>query len=154
MKHQSLSGIVLGNIFFLFVISLFLLFESGCYNQKTLRLKPENLTPRKSITIEKGNLKVVFADNSASGANHKAGYNGIAELYHKDQDSSVFVPFYAGFNLEHIFGGDSLNPLFEPRKSPMELFRIADDEVFTISYRRRSKKPGLGFPVYHSEFQN
>ena len=129
MKHQSLSVIISGNIFFSLVISLFLLFESGCSHQKALRLQPENLTPQNSITIEKGDLKVVFADNSAFGADHKPGYNGIAALYHKNQDSSVFVPFYAGFNLEHIFGGDSLAPLFEPRKAPMELFRIADDEV-------------------------
>lgn len=129
IKQQNQSGVVLGSILFFIAISLILLVQSGCSHKKLLRLKPKNLTAQKSITIEKGNLKVVFAGNSAFGAHHKAGYNGIAELYHKDQDSSVFVPFYAGFNLEHIFGGDSLNPLFEPRKSPMELFRIADDEV-------------------------
>ncbi len=136
MKRANLSVGISKSTLFLLVISFVALNVFGCYHNKMLSLKPENLTREKSITIEKGNLKVVFADNSAFGENHKAGYNGIAALFHKDQDSSVFVPFYAGFNLEHIFGGDSLNPLFEPRKFPMELYRIADDEVLLA----------LGFP--------
>jgi hypothetical protein len=74
-------------------------------------------------------IDVVFVDNTAFGEEHRAGYNGIAELTHTSQDSSVFVPYYAGFNLEHIFGGDSLAELFEPRKHPMELYMLSDDEV-------------------------
>ena len=65
------------------------------------------------VTISAGDLTVTFADNSAFGKHHRAGYNGIAELRHKSQDENVFVPFYAGFNLEHIFGGDRLERLPE-----------------------------------------
>jgi len=92
-------------------------------------LKPDTLHPEKKISLSYGDLSIVFADNSAYGPEHRAGYNGIAELRHKIQDSTIFVPFYAGFNLEHIFGGDSLIQLFEPRLHPMELFRISDQEV-------------------------
>jgi hypothetical protein len=92
-------------------------------------LRPEKLEPQSVIRLSNGVINAVFVDNASFGEHHRAGYNGIAELTHRSQDSSVFVPFYAGFNLEHIFGGDSLAELFEPRKHPMELFRIADDEV-------------------------
>ncbi len=80
------------------------------------------------ITLEKGDLKAVFVDNSAYGV-HRSGYNGISELYHKDQDSTIFVPFYAGVNLEHIFDGDSLVSLFEPRRQPMSIEKLSDTKV-------------------------
>jgi len=79
--------------------------------------------------LTNGVIDVVFTDNTAFGENHWAGYNGIAELTHMFQDSSVFHPFVAGFNLEHIFGGDSLTEVFEPRKHPMELYKVSDNEV-------------------------
>jgi hypothetical protein len=78
------------------------------------------------ITISAGDLTVTFADNSAFGDHHRAGYNGIAELRHKEQPENVFVPLYAGFNLEHIFGGDRLEQLFEPRNHPMTLKQVSD----------------------------
>lgn len=81
------------------------------------------------VTLKTKDLKISFIDNSAYGESHKAGYNGISELRHVDQDSSIFVPYYAGFNLEHVFGGDSLSPLFEPRVNKMELQKISDHEV-------------------------
>lgn len=92
-------------------------------------LKPDHLKALKVIRLSNGNIEVVFVDNTSFGGEHRAGYNGIAELSHASQDSSVFVPFYAGFNLEHIFGGDSLIELFEPRNHPMELYKISDTEV-------------------------
>jgi len=92
-------------------------------------LKPPNLNAQNVIRLGKGEIEVVFADNSAFGEQHRAKYNGIAELYHSAQDSSIFVPFYAGFNLEHIFGGDSLVELFEPRNHPMQLYQVSDSEV-------------------------
>jgi hypothetical protein len=92
-------------------------------------LKPEGLEPKNNITIENANLRVVFVDNQAMGKIHRAGYNGIAELYHHQQDSTIFVPDYAGFNLEHIFGGDTLIQLFEPRRHPMYLYRKRSNEV-------------------------
>jgi len=92
-------------------------------------LKPENLESHKVIRLANSVLNVVFTDNSANDQDHLAGYNGITELTHMSQDSSVFHPFVAGFNLEHIFGGDSLTKVFEPRKHPMELYKVSDKEV-------------------------
>jgi len=84
---------------------------------------------KKPISISSGDLQAVFIDNDEYGKKHRSGYNGISELKHSAQDSNLFVPFYAGFNLEHIFAGDSLSNLFEPRKSPMELNRISKNSV-------------------------
>lgn len=112
----------------LFILGLIIL--SSCQNQSDQHsLRPDHLETQKVVRLTNGILDVVFVDNSAFGEQHRAGYNGIAELTHMSQDSSVFVPDYAGFNLEHIFGGDSLTELFEPRKHPMELYSISDKEV-------------------------
>lgn len=92
-------------------------------------LKPSGLQQEQTITLEAGDMKVVFVDNRAFGAVHRAGYNGIASWEHRQEDSALFVPLFAGFNLEHIFGGDSLQQLFEPRLHPMSLFRKNDREV-------------------------
>lgn len=78
------------------------------------------------VALEKGDLKAVFIDNSSYGK-HPKGYNGISELYHKDQDSTLFIP--AGVNLEHIFGGDHLESFFEPRTEPMTIERLSDTKV-------------------------
>lgn len=83
----------------------------------------------KPVSISIGDLHAVFIDNDKYGEHHRNGYNGISELRHSAQDSNLFVPFYAGFNLEHIFAGDSLSNLFEPRKSPMEIRHISKYEV-------------------------
>src|SRR5690625_776075 len=82
-----------------------------------------------AIPLKKGNLKAVFANNYSYGEHHKKGYNGIAELYHIAQDSNLFVPLFSGINLEHIFGGDSLTSLFEPRKEPMTIHKQSDDKI-------------------------
>jgi len=109
------------------IAMLFVLFT--CSPKLEISLRPTGLTQEDAITIKNGNLMVTFIDNKKYGEHHRAGYNGIAELFHAVQDSAVFVPFYAGFNLEHIFGGDSLSELFEPRKHPMMLFRKSENEV-------------------------
>ena len=83
----------------------------------------------KALTLSDGDIKTVFIDNYPFGKDHLAGYNGIAELYHTAQDSNLFVPHYAGFNLEHIFGGDSLPVIFEPRQYSMDLKKISANEV-------------------------
>lgn len=83
----------------------------------------------KPITILSGDLKVSLIDNDAYGELHRNGYNGISELRHAAQDSTLFAPFYAGFNLEHIFAGDSLSNLFEPRRFPMKLKQISENVV-------------------------
>ena len=78
------------------------------------------------VMMSKGDITATFIDNNAFGEYHRAGYNGIAELKHIMQDSTLFVPYYAGFNLEHIFGGDRLDQKFEPRKNPMIIEKISD----------------------------
>jgi len=88
-----------------------------------------NKESSKPIIISCGDLEAVFIDNQAYGELHRSGYNGISELRHSAQDSNLFVPLYAGFNLEHIFAGDSLSNLFEPRKVPMEIKRISKNRV-------------------------
>jgi len=118
------------------ILYLGIIFLSSCHPRKQghdptgqLSLRPDNLEAQKVIRLSNGVINAVFIDNTAFGEEHRAGYNGIAELTHISQDSSIFVPYYAGFNLEHIFGGDSLAELFEPRKHPMELFKISDHKV-------------------------
>ena len=111
-----------------FYLPLLLLLVS-CGGKRERTLKPEGLEAQRALTIEVGDLKAVFVDNAEMTPDHRAGYNGIAQLYHPAEDSGIFVPSYAGFNLEHIFGGDSLEQLFEPRRHPMTLYRKADDEV-------------------------
>jgi hypothetical protein len=72
-------------------------------------------------------LHVVIADNEAYGPHHAAGYNGVAELRSGSGNArNLFVPDYAGLNLEHIFSGDAESfgwHIFEPRRSPMRLVR-------------------------------
>lgn len=118
------------------ILSLGMIILSSCQSRKPrhdnvdqLSLRPDLPEPQNVVRLSNGLVNATFVDNTAFGGEHRAGYNGIAELMHKSQDSSVFVPFYAGFNLEHIFGGDSLAQLFEPRKHPMELYKISDSEV-------------------------
>jgi hypothetical protein len=110
-----------------YIFILALLFIS-CTNKKQYTKSPQPELLNKvgqTITISEGDIEAVFIDNQAYGGFHRAGYNGIAELRHESQDSTLFVPFYAGFNLEHIFGGDSLIELFEPRRYPMSLNKIS-----------------------------
>ena len=112
-------------LFMLFAIA-FSIF--ACTGQNSDKVQDANISTG-AETLSAGKIKAVFIDNSAFGENHRAGYNGIAALYHDAQDSSIFVPFYAGFNIEHIFGGDSLIELFEPRRHTIELERIDENSV-------------------------
>jgi len=104
-------------------------------------LRPQNQVPQTAVDIKKGDLKVRFVNNMPYGSDHRAGYNGISNLLHPAQDSMPFVPFYAGFNLEHIFGGDSLMQLFEPRKHPMVLSQSSEDEL--LLYQAPTPLSGL-----------
>lgn len=101
----------------------------ACRSDDRPTLKPSGLEPQTTVSLRSGDITAVFVDNSAYGPHHRAGYNGIAELYHTAQDSSLFVPAYAGYNIEHYFGGDSLSQLFEPRRHPMELYQSGEQEV-------------------------
>lgn len=124
------------------IVVIVILFISCTATKKlsTIPFRPEGITPEPHITLSAGDLTVTFVDNSAFGE-HRAGYNGIASLIHKNEASSPFVPLYAGFNLEHIFGGDSLVQLFEPRRHPMQLFRKSAKEV--VLYQEATPLSGV-----------
>lgn len=75
-----------------------------------------------------GDLTAVIGDNSAY-QEHRAGYNGVWSLKHREAEKSIFVPGIAGLNLEHILTGAKLSDtatFFEPRNSPMEL-KVVDE---------------------------
>ena len=86
-----------------------------------------------TVHLETGKLHLVIADNGAYGAEHRAGYNGIAELHlGTSHAQNFFVPLYAGLNLEHIFSGDATSfgwNIFEPRRAPIQLVRTSTNRV-------------------------
>jgi hypothetical protein len=86
-------------------------------------------TATSPITLKVGDLEATFADNEAFGTDHRNRYNGIAALTHHSATENLFVPAYAGFNLEHFFGGDFLEELFEPREHPMLL---SQSDTYTV----------------------
>jgi hypothetical protein len=124
----------------LFLIVAAMLSAVSCTGKKVITLEPAGLEKIKYVTIESGDLKAVFIDNTDLPPGHRAGYNGIAELYHNEQDSTVFVPSYAGFNLEHVFNGDSLVQFFEPRVNPMTLYKKSAEEV--LLYQKNTPVSG------------
>lgn len=76
-------------------------------------------------------LRCIIGDNAAMDE-HRAGYNGVFRLTSVHQDETLFVPDYAGLNLEHVFDGSNAykdrDVLFEPRRAPME-FRKIDERT-------------------------
>ena len=48
-----------------------------------------------------GEINAVIGDNSEHQF-HRAGYNGVWELRHRNSTRNLFVPAYAGLNLEHV----------------------------------------------------
>lgn len=75
------------------------------------------------IELRAGDLTAVVGDNSACG-DHRAGYNGLWSLKSAHQPANLFVPSYAGLNLEHVMDGRDLTEedrVFEPRRAPMVL---------------------------------
>jgi hypothetical protein len=86
-----------------------------------------------TASLETDKLHVIIADNGAYAPTHLAGYNGVAELRLADaHQPNLFVPLYAGLNLEHIFSGDAASygwHIFEPRQAPMELREISNRRV-------------------------
>lgn len=89
------------------------------------------------VILKRGPVQAVIVDNAAVDIpelpGHRGGYNGVASLTHDKQPRNIFVPSYAGLNLEHIHDGTNRvnKDLFEPRKSPMEL-RIVDDATVEV----------------------
>ncbi len=86
-----------------------------------------------SVTLRRGPVTAVIADNDALPGEHRSGYNGIASLTHERRPENLFVPTYAGSNFEHIFDGKaaSKDRAFEPRYSPMEL-RVIDEHTVEL----------------------
>ena len=84
-----------------------------------------------SATFKVGELTAIVGDNAAD-ADHRVGYNGIWHLTHESSQRNLFVPTYAGWNLEHIFDGytnGSSKIFFEPRHAPMTFRRLSDSEA-------------------------
>jgi hypothetical protein len=67
--------------------------------------------------------------NNAAAGEHRAGYNGIFRMVAPGAEESVYVPAFAGLNLEHYFDGrpNSEDPrvFFEPRHTPMEFRKLS-----------------------------
>ena len=82
-------------------------------------------------TISVGDLTAVVGDNGEAPP-HRSGYNGLWSLRHRLHDTNLFVPAYAGLNLEHIFDGAppyDREIFFEPRHAPMTLERLDERRV-------------------------
>lgn len=88
---------------------------------------------RHTAHLDTGKLRLVLTDNESYGAEHRAGYNGVAELRVGPGDpKNLFVPSYAGLNLEHVFSGDAASfgwDIFEPRRAPMQLIQRSKRRV-------------------------
>ena len=82
-----------------------------------------------TLLLDTDKLHLVIADNEAYGAEHRAGYNGVAELRLGSGDAkNLLVPLYAGLNLEHVFSGDATSfgwNIFEPRRARMQLAQLS-----------------------------
>jgi hypothetical protein len=82
-----------------------------------------------SIKLKAGDLEAVVGDNGEEGA-HRKGYNGLWSLKHAACQRGIFVPEYAGLNLEHIFDGATPDQrpevFFEPRHAPMSVRRTSE----------------------------
>ena len=100
-----------------------------------------------SEVFQVGELTAAIGDNSADD-DHRAGYNGIWSLTHQSSQRNLFVPAYAGWNLEHIFDGytnGSAEVFYEPRHVPMTFHRLSESQAKL--YQAKSKfinKPAFG----------
>ncbi len=74
-----------------------------------------------TVTLKQGALEAVLATNANTDW-HGGGYNGLARLTHSDQANPLFIPFYSGFNFEHVFDGQDAG--FSPRGGPLSLWRF------------------------------
>ncbi len=89
------------------------------------------------VSVETDAMRAVIADNQAYGI-HRAGYNGVSELYLAGATNNLFVPTVAGLNFEHIFSGDAESfgwDKFEPRRAPMQLVQHSSNRVELVQER-------------------
>jgi len=93
-------------------------------------------TPEKPYAIlRRSDVEAVVVDNSAVDddvlSGHRAGYSGLASLKHARRRVNLFIPAYAGVNLEHSHDGTtrSREVLFEPRHAPMHLRQVGEHVV-------------------------
>ena len=84
------------------------------------------------VVLRRGPVTAVVTDNAAVTsddlkADHRAGYNGVAQLTHRHRDDNLFRAPYAGLNFEHIHDGTLAvsREKFEPRRAPIQL-RLVD----------------------------
>ncbi|NLF07237.1 MAG: hypothetical protein GX594_04550 [Pirellulaceae bacterium] len=102
---------------------------------------------RPYVVLKRADLEAVVVDNRAVDDDvlpgHRAGYSGIASLKHAKQRENLFVPSYAGLNLEHIHDGTTQPPkiLYEPRYVPMEL-RVIGPSIVEL-YQKPTPTYGL-----------
>lgn len=95
--------------------------------------------------LKTGEITALVGDNTSHGQ-HKNGYNGLWSLTSVHEPRNLFVPLYAGLNLEHIFDGRAMKAVeerFEPRYSPMQLTGVTDVSA-TLH------QP----PTFHSQFES
>ncbi len=94
------------------------------------KLKYEEPAVRQ-IEMKRGPVSITVVDNAAVPPVHRAGYNGIASLTHEARKKSLFVPAYAGLNLELIHDGTHVprDRMMEPRRAPMRLRKIDSHTV-------------------------
>lgn len=91
-----------------------------------------------AVELRVERLTCRIGDNRALGS-HRAGYNGIFSMASPDQAENVYVPAFAGINLENFFDARPRHPdqkvFFEPRSHPMTLRRI---NATTVELRQAS----------------
>jgi hypothetical protein len=87
------------------------------------------------VVLRRAGVEAVVVDNRAVDdgvlPGHRAGYSGLAALRSERRPANLFVPAYAGLNLEHIHDGTTRprDVLFEPRVAPMVLRKVDANTV-------------------------
>ena len=101
----------------------------------TILAKPPAYQPIEAhnAKLAAGDIEAVVTDNAPWPPHHRGRYNGVASLTHKAEARNLFVPAYAGLNIEHVLDGAETrkgpDPLFEPRLCPIQLRRINEHSV-------------------------